>query len=134
MVVAGHVAENLKNLGAQSGFSEVTYIPCLVGFTGGLGGFSKKGFDYLEVGSNCDGTNGAPMSYAGVSGGSLWRVPIFRKTPDSPVEFKGMTLAGVTFYETIESHGKIRVRAHGPKSIYQKLLGKLRAHQRKSAA
>jgi hypothetical protein len=127
MVIAGHPGEDQTNVGSRGGFQEVTLAPGLVGFTGQQAYLEHGGFDYIEVASLRDATNQAPNSYAGISGGSLWRIPIMRKPKDnnSQVYPGPLTLAGVPNYEFIEGPGKVRVRAHGPKSIYECLLTKL---------
>jgi hypothetical protein len=127
MAIAGHPGEDQKDVGSMGGFQAVTLAPGLVGLTGQEAYFESEGFDYIEVISMRDATNQAPNSYAGVSGGSLWRVPIMRKPKDnnSQVYPGPLILAGVPFYEFIEEPGKVRVRTHGPKSIYEKLLAKL---------
>lgn len=124
-MIAGHVGAELEEQGARSGFKEVCFIPGLVAATGRLRYFERRTYDYIDVGSIRTLETDAPISYGGISGGSLWRVPILRKKGDdnTKVYFRDFFLSGVPFYESDEdSNGRRRIRAHGPKSIYQKLL------------
>jgi len=128
MAIGGHPDEDVEDVGPLGGFREATFSPGIVGFTGQIGCFERDGFDYLEVDSKRTDKTRAPASYKGVSGGSLWRVPILRKAKvdNSKVQPGKLTLAGVPFYEFPEEDGRIRIRAHGPKTIYGKLLARLR--------
>ena len=68
-------------------------------------------------------------SFGGVSGGGVWRVPVYRKKgdPKGAEYYQNRTLAGVAFYE--ENHlpdGRFFVRTHGPKSLYRTFLPELR--------
>ncbi len=125
--IAGHPVEDKAPKGKMMGFEDVTFAPGFVGFTGQINYFEHEGFDYLEVDSLRTEANGAPKSYQGVSGGSVWRIPILRRTENGRevIHFDRVTLAGVPFIEFKEETGRIRVRAHGPISIYKKLLSKL---------
>ena len=130
MVIAGHPAEDLqKDVGPIGGFRDVTFSPGMVGFTGQIHYFERDGYDYVEVESYRTDANRAPTSYKGVSGGALWRVPILRKAEDdnSKVFTEKLTFAGVPFYEFPAEKGGIRIRCHGPKTIYESLLLKLKA-------
>jgi hypothetical protein len=126
IAIAGHPAEDVDTeAGPRGGFSDVTFAPGLVGFTGQTAYFDREGFDYIEVGSQRDDRNEAPFSYHGVSGGSLWRIPIMRRSgdPDTAVFFPNqLFLIGVPFFEIEEAPGRIRVRGHGPRTIYERLL------------
>jgi len=128
MAIVGHPGEDVEDdVGPAGGFQEATFSPGLVGLTGQTEYFERDGLDYIGVASRRTDENGAPRSYKGVSGGSLWRVPIMRKSTDNNSKvFPGkLTLAGVPFWQFAEEAGLIRVRGHGPKTIYQTLLAKL---------
>ena len=127
MVIAGHPAEDIQNVGPIGGFKEATFSPGIVGFTGRIGYFEQDGLDYIDVDSKRTDESRAPASYKGVSGGSVWCVPILRRpgATNSQVQPGKLTLAGVPFYEFPEEDGRIRIRAHGPRTIYQKLLSHL---------
>jgi hypothetical protein len=119
LVIAGHAGEDQKTINHI-----VTLAPLLVAFIGQLHYFENGDFDYIEIGSKHDETNGAPYSYAGISGGSLWRVRIVTKSGGGNPEmcFEGATLAGVPFYQIPEDCGRVKVRAHGPKTLYQNMV------------
>jgi hypothetical protein len=125
MAIAGHPAEDIGAVMPAAGFSEATSVPGMIGFTGQEMYCRRGNHDYIEIRSIKDDVNLAPTSYAGVSGGSLWRVPILKNAaiPDSPYLPGEITLAGVPFFQIPNANdGDNRVRAHGPLSIYRELI------------
>jgi len=71
-----------------------------------------------------DGTQ--PHSYAGTSGGSLWRVWV-EQSEDGGTRLAERRLLGVPYYETELSPDKSRsIVSHGPQSIYERLLPAIR--------
>lgn len=135
LVVSGFPAEAMQDVRTWQGFEEVALAEGLIGLTGQEGCFERVyddgehpvSYDYLEFMSIRDKTNNAPTNYGGVSGGSLWRVPFYRRPHDdnSKIFFRDATLAGVPIYQEFEPTGSIRVRCHGPKSIYESMLAVL---------
>jgi hypothetical protein len=68
-------------------------------------------------------------TFGGVSGGGVWRIPIFRNRGDKPgkEQIGKITLAGVAFLEDWNpDESRFFVRTHGPRSIYSKFLRELR--------
>jgi hypothetical protein len=89
----------------------------------------RQGWDYLELGLGHEDTADIGPSFGGVSGGGVWRVPIYRNRNDSPGKefFRDMTLCGVAFYEEDRGRGdRYFIRAHGPRSIYERLVARVR--------
>jgi hypothetical protein len=81
------------------------------------------GWDYLSVDLNIPENLGIPKSFAGVSGGGVWRT-IWNYDSDQKLFFVSNLIEecifyGVCFYETDED-GR-RLIAHGPTSIYKSL-------------
>jgi len=123
--IAGHLAEDLRTHDDVPGFTDVLFAPGIIGLTGQDGYFTKGNLDYLEVASEQDGNNQAPTSWRGVSGGSLWRLPVAR-TAEGAWSVGEVTLAGVPFIEEyMKNPGHRRVCGHGPLTIYRELLARL---------
>lgn len=78
----------------------------------------RAGYDYVDGGVDF-GLEGVPSSFGGVSGGGVWEIEL-SKNADGVLSWTGnRSFRGVAFWESDwENHGK-RIRAHGPKSIYQ---------------
>jgi hypothetical protein len=125
MFIAGHPGEDMHRVPDVAGFTDVLMAPGLVGLTGQTNYFEQGHLDYLEVESQRDEVNEAPRSWAGVSGGSLWRVPIMRNL-QGEYSTGDVTLAGVPYLqEYLQTPGHIRVRGHGPLTLYRELLSRL---------
>jgi hypothetical protein len=123
--IAGHLAEDLRELGDAPGFTDVIFAPGIIGLTGQDGYFTKNNLDYLEVASEQNGENQAPRSWSGISGGSLWRLPIGQNA-EGVWSAGEVTLAGVPFIEEyMKTPGHLRVCGHGPLTIYRELLARL---------
>jgi hypothetical protein len=81
-----------------------------------------SGLDLLDFEILSDENARPPASYEGVSGGALWRVKLgadLRSVVD-------MRVVGVAFYQTPSVGGHRLITCHGPRSIYNTLLGKIR--------
>ncbi len=92
-------------------------------------------WDYYELGIGREETVEFGDSFGGVSGGGVWRIPVYRNKgdPEGTERIGRMTFSGVAFYE--ENHlpkGRFFVRAHGPESIYKQFMPALhdRLHQK----
>ncbi len=88
--------------------------------------FERNGYDYFDFDFRSSHPGCVPSSLAGMSGGSIWhaRVLIHPSThkvfvPDDP---NWLILSGVSFYQSPVSNGGRNLRAHGRKSIYEKLF------------
>jgi len=62
----------------------------------------------------------------GVSGGGLWKA-IFKLNEDGTADVDHMTLSGVVFYDERPGNDEIHLRAHGPPSIYRRIVEMVRA-------
>ena len=90
--------------------------------------YEEAGFDFLELNVSYHPESEALQSFAGMSGGGVWRIPLFKRLDEPPekVRFKEMVLAGVVFFETGIEGDKQRIRCHGGKSIFVNVLRALR--------
>jgi hypothetical protein len=88
--------------------------------------FEREGYDYLDVRSRRSLEPKTPNSFGGTSGSGLWRFSI-AKLSESEIEPYDFHLAGVAFYQLGDtSDGVATVRFHGPRSIYEQFLPKVR--------
>jgi hypothetical protein len=69
-----------------------------------------------------------PGSFCGVSGGGVWTFTVARKQGDplGSETVMDLTLSGVAFYQLRPLSTKPRLRCHGPESIYDIALPKIR--------
>ncbi len=133
-VVCGLPQDWVTHETSNSNFEKVgcQFLPYL---TDSVQRFDKNGFDYFDVSINCDSKNDFPETFKGMSGGSLWKVPLsFRKGSESPEDLiiSNPIFSGVIFYQT-EIKGNYRIlRSHGAKSIYEVLPKVLKEAKNKS--
>ncbi|GAI92896.1 unnamed protein product, partial [marine sediment metagenome] len=99
-----------------------------VWFTGPHGRSERSGFDYIEVGVKHDDKGVVPVSFGGLSGGGLWKIPTRGEVVDGTEKIiaDSPLLAGVAFYHFFAEGGKGktgfgRIKCHGPRSIYENL-------------
>lgn len=94
--------------------------------------YEEAGFDFLELNVSYHPESEALDSFAGMSGGGVWRIPLFKhlSEPVEKVTFSEIILAGVVFYETEIEAGKRRIRCHGAKSIFVNALQALKGDAR----
>jgi hypothetical protein len=109
------------------GYSSVIKAQGFAFITGPDRYYRSNGWDYYELGFT---PKEIPEieTFGGVSGGGVWRIPIFRKQGDKPgqEQIGKPTLAGVAFYEDWNpAKARFFVTTHGPRSIYSKFLREL---------
>jgi hypothetical protein len=131
MVVCGWPAEEQIEGRAELGFSSTKGLMGYGFITGQVEYDYRDALDYVEVGVSYKSyKNVPPESFAGVSGGGLWRVPVFRKAVETvnKAYYSRCYLSGVAFYQT-DVRGRLRrIRCHGPRSIYEFFVPELIAH------
>ena len=89
--------------------------------------FERDGFVYVEVTCEREPTANSLKSFEGMSGGGFWRVHLHRNGNDNPAKIVTRSyLLGTVFWQGSEIASRRIVRAHGPKSIYEVLLPRLR--------
>jgi len=59
-----------------------------------------------------------PISFAGMSGGGLWQVPLVRDA-QGHLRSKTPLLSGVVFYQEPTSKSRCGVKCHGRSSVYK---------------
>ena len=125
-VFYGHPDEELKDVEPPSGFDEATFVPGYCSFSGLKAVFEMDGFDYLVLSAKYDGDSQSPKSFRGYSGGGIWQAPIYFDPASNGVSFKDFYLSGVTYIETPRVDDQRLLIGHGPRTIYELLLEKLR--------
>jgi hypothetical protein len=85
--------------------------------------FEVDSWDYLNIALDLDANPDLPTSFAGVSGGGIWRTRFGIDEAATRFEvanrYRDIFWVGVAFYQTpLEGRSLI---AHGPRSIYQRL-------------
>lgn len=125
----GFPASQMVGQTPSLGFTDVSMLRGFSFMTGPDRYYEHDTWDYFELGVDRTAVDDIGDSFGGVSGGGVWRIPVYRKKgePEGKEYFEKVTLAGVAFYEENHlPHGRFFVRAHGPKSIYERLLPILR--------
>jgi hypothetical protein len=82
--------------------------------------YQHQGYDFIDFEISHGEEVPEPGSYVGMSGGALWRMIINDR---SEVRLDG--IQGIAFYET-PATGPRRLICHGPKSVYDVLVPKVR--------
>lgn len=95
------------------------------GYVSGIENHQRRGdFDYVETLATPGLVPSLPSTYGGVSGSGLWRVAL-KKRRAQPIESavirEDYVLTGVAFYEEHLADGNMKIRYHGPETIYQRL-------------
>lgn len=127
-VIAGHPVEEQVVTKGQRPMTFSRSVPGLAGRTIQRDYVERDGFDYVEVSSDKGPGSQPPVSFGGVSGGGLWRVRLERNRQADNSKIRPVPyLLGVMFWQSSDDNGYRTLRAHGPKTIYQSLLSKLRA-------
>jgi hypothetical protein len=90
--------------------------------------YDEGNFDFLELNVSYQPPSEAIQSFAGMSGGGVWRIPLIKRETDpiDRVTFKEPVLAGTAFYQTAAEAGKCRIRCQGGRSIFVRTLQGLR--------
>ena len=124
VAIVGHPGEQMSSENPKP--DGIVLSPQMVGITVQKRYIVHEDYDYVDVESLHSDRTKAPASYKGVSGGSFWRVPIAPKSKTDPtLDHARPQLLGVPFFQSDEIGGRRFVRGHGPRSIYENLLGKL---------
>lgn len=97
-------------------------------FAGGAefsGIVERDGFDFVKIKVTC-GRDGFPNDYGGVSGGGVWIAIRYSEDPEGRVlkPSINLLLAGVAYYQSEETEGYKTLSLHGPKSIYERVIGR----------
>ena len=120
--VMGFAAEQTRKI--ELGQNEIL-LELRGGYISGIEQHQRIGdFDYVETIADPINAKGLPSTYGGVSGAGLWRVPINKKLRE-PLTAATMSekfvFAGVAFYEEHMADGRMKIRYHGPETVYRRV-------------
>ena len=120
-MVAGHPGKLQRGEPSIGDFSEVIELPGIGACSGIDRSFDKYGFHVIEIGVDYSDRSEALPTFRGVSGGGVWRVPLYRKEEDETetIFFDDFYLCGVAFWESGDIDGKGVLRCHGAHAIYE---------------
>ena len=103
------------------GFSAIKGYKGLCGISGIRKEYENRDYDYLEMSIEYESHNqNLPDSFGGVSGGSIWQVPLSRNSQGN-LEPDEYILSGVIFYQTQLEKNHRFLKGHGRKTIYFKI-------------
>lgn len=79
----------------------------------------QNGYDYFDLGAKRD-LPGVPSSFGGASGGGLWQIRLSKAESGEISWDEKRFFRGVAFWESKQPGGRMIIRCHGPKSIFEK--------------
>lgn len=123
--ISGIIAEwTINRTGAEAGFQHLIGFRGLFGVGCVAGVHDHDGYDLVSFETDRNENTHAPIDYRGWSGGALWRVYITQGTDGQPTAIE-RRIFGVAFHQSELVEGKRTITCHGPKSVYQNLLGEI---------
>jgi len=125
--IAGAPAEMSASDGERGTSSHVLTALQWVGEATMVSIDSLSDFDLVRLRISA-GQHNFPLDYGGVSGGGIW-VSAFAIDPEKGFEtisYDPPFLAGVAFYQSASSEGERIIVGHGPSSIYDGVLSRLK--------
>lgn len=78
------------------------------------------GFDYFDFPVSHEGRSRAPVNWGGMSGGGIWQVQL--KRANGQLVHMSPVLSGIAFYQHPTSETVCGIKAHGRKSIYERVV------------
>jgi len=113
-------------VGSVEEFSTATKVASFIDLNVGARGFfgavkdyhNRNGYDYVDLNVDLQ-LPGVPSSFGGMSGGSLWQLPLTKSRSDGRISWRGEKhFQGVIFWQS-PHRGQFKfVRCHGRKSLY----------------
>jgi hypothetical protein len=82
--------------------------------------YESEGFDFVNMEAYYNGNDTLPDSFAGVSGGGLWKIEIHGDSIGSNLTHRNPIFCGVPFYQEEIIDGMRIVRCHYARSIYER--------------
>ncbi|MET4247227.1 hypothetical protein [Bradyrhizobium sp. LA6.7] len=123
--ISGIIAEwTINRSEAEARVQHLTGFRGLFGVGCVSGVHDHDGYDLVSFETDRNENKNAPIDYRGWSGGALWRVYITEGRDGQPTAIE-KRIFGVAFHQSELVGGKRTVTCHGPKSVYQNLLGEI---------
>ena len=123
-LLCGTVGERTKEETSSKGFGKIMSFEGLCAIVGVDRLYRQDDFDYIEADVEYGKGLDVPNTFGGVSGGSLWQVPV-KKNDGGKLETVSYFLSGVAFYESEIKETKRFIKCHGRESIYQHAYHKI---------
>jgi hypothetical protein len=129
-MITGHPEIQQYEEEPSGGFSKVNVFPGMGACSGVERTFEKYGFDIIELGVDYSGRSEALSTFGGMSGGGVWRVPVYLEDGDKTktVFYKDFYLCGVAFWESGDNGGKGVLRCQGPHAVYEFVPNAIRSN------
>jgi len=121
--VVGVVAEWTKDVPPARPSTRLKTFELLFGGGTVTSKYQPGDFDLFTFQPEFEEGKEPPTSYGGVSGGGVWRTYFI---PDGSNRVIENRLIGVAFYEFPASDGAKGIICHGPRSIYERAIGKIK--------
>jgi hypothetical protein len=116
-MVAGHPGVLQEYEVPTGDFAKVIVFPGILACSGIDRSFEKHGFDLIEIGVDYSNRSEALSTFGGMSGGGVWRVPLYQKDETKTIHFDDFYLCGVAFWESGNIDGKGFLRCQGARTI-----------------
>ena len=102
-------------------FDAIAAFQLFCGFGGVDNEFQHAGMDFLEMAIDSTEPPDSSLSLKGMSGGGLWQVPI-ALSPTRQLLPSRFLFSGVIFWRDSLPDGRLLLRSHGRRSIYEGLF------------
>lgn len=119
--IAGVIAEWTVELPDENPFYRLKGFHSLLGIGLVVKEHVHDGLDLFEFEVSYDNAINAPSSFAGLSGGPLWRIYL-KQHDSSELAVIDKKIIGLAFYQSDIVDGKRIITCHGPKSVYGRLI------------
>ena len=123
--ISGMIAEWTTNLPSEQGLARVKGFRSLYGVGRVVREHEFNGFDLFDFEVSYDSEFKSPLSYKGMSGGTLWRT-YCTKGDDAQLSISNNMVFGVAFHQSDISDRKRIITCHGPRSVYGPLVDAIR--------
>ena len=129
--VAGVVSEWTRDVPSLRPASRIKTFELL--YCGGTvtSKYEPAAFDLCNFRPDFEPGKKPPASYGGVSGGGLWRTYF---VPDGNNQMIANRLVGVAFYERPSANGSLELICHGPRSIYDHAIARIKERWQAAAS
>ncbi|GAB4237209.1 MAG: hypothetical protein Kow0032_22830 [Methyloligellaceae bacterium] len=119
------VAERTRDLPPQNPLNRAKEFEAIFGPGFVVSEDQSNGFDLIDFEIVDDPNFNLPSTFAGMSGGGLWRVS-YNRAANGKNPILDKYLIGVAFYESALCEGRRTIRCHGPRSVYSSLIDVIR--------
>jgi len=87
--------------------------------------YEEKNLDFYDFNISFGDGVQPPSSYGGVSGGGLWQISLWKDEARDKSPISDLTLLGLAYYQNVSSDGRLFIKCHGQKCVYEILYEKM---------